>query len=261
MARPFELLLFSTDVAVVRDAATAGVDGIVVDWEQRDKRCRQANADTEINSDTFEDLCRVRQAAPVPVICRINGIWESTEEEIDRAIAGGASEILLPMVRTAREVEAVLDVVAGRCGVGMLIETISAVECARDFAGLPLSRVYVGLNDLAIERRSPSIFEAVLDGTVERLRQLFAVRFGFGGLTLPHRGHPVPCNLLIAEMMRLDCEFSFLRRSFRRDIDGHSIGEGLRQIRAGLAHARTRGDREVAQDRRALDLVLNGICA
>ena len=119
-------------------------------------------------------------------------------------------------------------------------------------ARLPISRAYIGLNDLAIDRGSTSIFDALLDGTVERVRAEFDVPFGFGGLTLPDRGAPVPCSQLIAEMVRLDCSFSFLRRSFRRDVACTEVGAAIDRIRAAIEVAGTRSPESIAADRIAL---------
>jgi hypothetical protein len=116
---------------------------------------------------------------------------------------------------------------------------------AAAFAALP-RREYVGLNDLAIERRAANVFDAVGDGTVERAS--VCVPFGFGGLTLPDRGRPISCRLLIGEMMRLGCQFSFLRRSFHRDAQGRVLADVVANIRAGLASARERTPAAVAHD-------------
>jgi HpcH/HpaI aldolase/citrate lyase family len=256
---PFQLWLFSTDAVVVDHALAAGIDGLVVDWERRGKDRRQASADTQIGTDTADDLRRLRATTAAPILCRINGVSETTAEEVNLAIDGGASEILVPMVRSPVEIDVVLELAAGRCGVGILIETTSAVEQASVLLSRPLSRVYVGLNDLAIERGAASIFEAVTDGTVERIRRMCPVPFGFGGLTLPDRGRPVPCHLLMGEMARLACQFSFLRRSFLRDVPTTSLEDGVRRIRAGLDHASHRVPGVIDQDRRALqDRVTRG---
>ena len=58
------------------------VDGIVVDWETRGKEQRQASADTQINRDTPADLQRVRRETTAPIVCRINGVGETTGEPI-----------------------------------------------------------------------------------------------------------------------------------------------------------------------------------
>lgn len=249
----FDLLLFSTDAAVIRPAVDAGIDGIVVDWECQGKLERQRGADTQINQDTADDLRRVRAVTAARIICRINSVGEMTRQELEVAIAAGATEVLLPMVRGVHEVEAVLRAVDGRCGVGILIETMAATRHVDALATLPLSRVFVGLNDLAIERGAFCLFSAVVDGTVERVRQPFRVPFGFGGLTLPDRGHPIPCRLLIGEMIRLGCAFSFLRRSFHRDMRGRAMQDAVPEIRLALAHARRRPADRVAQDRAALE--------
>lgn len=244
----FGLFLFATEPWVVRAAAESGVDGFVVDWEQRGKRDRQAGRDTEVNADTVEDLARVRAVTTAPVLCRVNGFGPGTPDEVEAAISGGADEILLPMVTGPDEVQAVIEAVSGRCGVGILVETVAAVDAVHKLALLPLSRVYVGLNDLSIERGTASLFEAIADGTVERVVSAFDSPFGFGGLTEPDLGAPVPCRLLIAEMTRLRSSFSFLRRSYRRDVPVESQGPAIDRIRSALGRAARRGPERVAAD-------------
>ena len=153
------------------------------------------------------------------------------------------------MVRRREEVESVLDRVRGRCRVGILVETVEAVSHAGELCALPLSRVYVGLNDLAIDRGSASIFDAVADGTVDEVRRACPLPFGFGGLTLPDAGSPVPCRLLIAEMTRVGAGFSFLRRSFHRDIAGRDVAAEVPRLLAAIDAARQRPPDAVARDR------------
>ena len=250
--RRFGMLLFTTEPRLVAEAVGAGVDGIVVDWEQLGKRERQAGWDTQVNADTVDDLRRVRAVTAARVVCRLNGFGAHTPEEVALALDAGADELLLPMVTAADQVERLLDCVAGRAGVGILIETEAAVECAAELGRLPLERVYVGLNDLAIDRGAQNIFSAVADGTVERVRRLIDVPFGFGGLTLPDRGAPIACRLLIAEIGRIGADFSFLRRSFLRDSPREGMRSALTQMRAALARAERRSEAAVERDRRAL---------
>lgn len=249
MSGPFDLFLFTLDGAAAATAVRAGVDGLIVDCETRGKRTRQAGADTEINTGTAQDLRSVRAATSAKVICRINPCGRHTRAEVESALDNGADEILLPMVRHTRDVMSTLELVGGRCQMGILLETQRAVDCAVELASLPISRVYVGLNDLAIDRGTPSIFTAVADGTVEHLREVFSVPFGFAGVTLPARGDPIPCRLLIAEMARLECSFAFLRRSYRRDVAPSERAQraALTQIRAAIDAAA--GRHRVAVDR------------
>ena len=226
-----ELLLFSADPAYVGAASDAGVS-LVVDWETAGKRERQRGRDTQIAGETFDDLLRVRAATSAPVAVRVHGPGPRTVAEVEQAIEGGADEILLPMVRTPAQVEAVLARVDGRCTVGILIETVDAVASAADLGTLPVSRAYVGLNDLSIELGNSSIFVPLVDGTLDRLRAALPCRFGFGGLTVPDRGAPVPSRILIGEMARVGCEFGVLRRSFVRDVPATEMATAAGRIRA-----------------------------
>ena len=252
ISAPFSLVYFPTQPVRIAEAVAAGIDTVIVDCESLGKVDRQAGADTQINRDTMDDLRRVRECTRARVACRINRCHESTAREVEEAIGAGAGEIFLPMVRTVGEVERVLRMVAGRCALSILVETEAAVKCSHRLARLPVSRVYLGLNDLAIDRGSLNIFEAVADGTVERVRREFSVPFGFGGLTLPDRGSPIPCRLLIGEMARLGCSFSFLRRSFARDTAGRGLQPLVPRIRAALLEASARTAGEVQRDREEL---------
>lgn len=253
------LLLFTTDPPLAGRAVAAGIDGLVVDLERRGKERRQRNADTEINADTVEDLSRLASVPAALRVCRLNAWGPWSPGEVDGAIGHGATHLLLPMVRRTGEVEAALKAVNGRCPLGILVETRDACARAPELARLPLALVYVGLNDLAIDRGSASIFDAVADGTVERLREAFGrIPFGFGGLTVVDGGRPVPCALLLAEMARLACSFSFLRRSFKRDIVGRDMAGEIALVRARWASLRSRSPEQVASDHAALIRVLAG---
>jgi hypothetical protein len=249
----FSLFLFSTDPRIIRIAVRSGVRAIIVDLERLGKEQRQAGSDTDISTHTIADLRRVRSVTAATVICRINGFHPGTREEIEQVVDAGADELLLPMVRSPAEVESVIEMVRDRAGVGILIETTQAVYRAPTLAKLPLTRVYVGLNDLAIERRTPSIFTALVDGTVEELRGCIVDQpFGFGGLTVPEGGWPIPCRLLIAEMARLRCHFAFLRRSFHRDVRSRDIEVEIPRLLEAIADAARRPSDEIAMDQAAL---------
>ena len=229
------LLLFSVDESYIRAAVAAGLDGVIVDLENAGKSSRQARMNTQINDLTFDDVSRIRSATDARLFCRINNLPDMRLIEVEKAIACGADEIFLPMVRSVAEVEQVLRAVDGRAELAILVETEQAVQCAPTLAQLPLSRVYVGLNDLAISRGMSNIFANISNGTVERLRDIFLHHvFGFGGLTVPPSGRPIPTELLMAEMIRLDCQFTFLRRSFLRDVPHDQLGEAIPLIRSHL---------------------------
>lgn len=247
-----DLFVFTVHPRFARDVVAAGAAGVVVDWEQRGKLRRQAGADTEINAHTPDDLGRVRAATPGRILCRLNAVGPWTADELDCAVALGADEVLLPMVRHPDEVDRALEIARGRVGVGILIETTDAVRRVDELVARPLSRVYVGLNDLGIDRGRSVLFEPLVDGTVEQLRAATPVPFGVAGLTVPGGGRPVPTRLLAAELARLDASFTFLRRSFMRDVAGRDLRVEVPRILAAMAAARRRSPAEVDADREAL---------
>lgn len=251
-SHPFELFVFHRDLEADLACVEGGASGVVVDLEVRGKKRRQQGFDTQINLHTLDDLRQVKRRLGVHVICRVNPFDPGDPGEILAAVAAGADEILVPMIRRLEEAEAVLELVDGACPVDLMIETEEAVTIAARLARLPLGRVYVGLNDLQICRRSPSLFTAIYDLTVEKVRRHFtAVPFGFGGLTLPGRGTPLPVEHLIHEMARLRCRFTFLRRSFFRDSTGHSPQREIPRILGALEAAFARTEAEVERHRRA----------
>jgi len=228
---------------------------VVVDWERRGKRRRQAGSDTQINADTAGDLAAVRAATGGRLVCRVNGWGRWSAAEIDLAVALGADEILLPMVRRPEEVDAAVDGVAGRCGLGILVETSDALRRADELLRRPLSRVYVGLNDLMIDRGCGSLFAALVDGSLDRVADRAAaagIPFGVAGLTVPEGGHPVPCRLLAGEMGRLSASFTFLRRSFHADTAGRDLQVEVPRILAMTDAVRLRDADQIAADRAAL---------
>lgn len=245
------LFLFTVDPAMAREAVAAGIEALVVDWEWRGKSERQRGADTEINRHTPEELAALRPFG-IRRCCRINAFGADTVREVELAVENGATDVLLPMVRAVSEAETLLRLLDGRARAGILVETMEACDRAGDLGRLPLDLVYLGLNDLALERGSSSIFEPLLDGTAERLREAFSgTAFGLGGLTLVEKGSPVPCLRLLEEMARLGCDFTFLRRSFKRDVRGRSMATELGRLREAWDALRHRGAAEIeaAHDR------------
>lgn len=248
----FELLVFAADPARAAAVLNAGASGVIVDWENKGKPERQQGADTEINFFGPEDLLRVRRRVNGHVICRINGFHGGTAEEIQKALDSGAGEIFLPMVRSLDHAERFLRWVNGRAQASILIETQQAILLAPELGAMPFRRIYIGLNDLAIDRGSSQLFAPVADGLLDSVRpHISTPAFGFGGLTLPERGSPVPCRLLLGEITRLDCSFTFLRRSFWRDTEGRDLNVEVPRILAAVTRAQMRRSDEVERDRQA----------
>ena len=163
----------------------AGAAGVVVDWERRGKARRQAGEDTEVNAHTPADLARVRAATPgrvaVPASTRVGPVDGRPRSTC--AVDLGADEVLLPMVRRPEEVDRALD--AGRAAAAASASSSrrrTRCDGVDELAARPLSRVYVGLNDLRIDRGSAVLFEPLVDGTVEQVRaRACPMPFGVAG--------------------------------------------------------------------------------
>jgi hypothetical protein len=248
-----DLLVFTADPVRAAAVVDAGAAGVILDWERRGKARRQQGHDTQINEDSAADLAAVRSATPGRVLCRVNGAGPWTAQEVQVALELGADEVLLPMVRTPADVDLALDAVAGRCGLGILVETQAAVDCVDALGRRPLSRVYLGLNDLRIDRGGADpLFAPLVDGTADRVRRAVDVPFGVAGLTLPDRGRPVPSRLLAGELARLGADFTFLRRSFWADTAGQDLRVAVPRIAAACAAARRRSPAQVQAERAEL---------
>lgn len=249
MTRSLDLVLFTSDARVGLRARDAGIGTFIVDWEWRDKCLRQAGFDTQVNHDTPEQLAEMARIPRARVWCRIDAWGRAAEREVDVAVERGASLLLLPMVQGPAEVEQFLRRVDGRCRAGILVETAEACAERRALAGFPLDAVYVGLNDLSISRGYRSIFTPFRDGTIDALRAAFPeVPFGFGGMTVVGGGSPLSSALLHAEMARLDCAFTFLRRSFFRDIEGRDLAAEVARLRERWEELRRRAPEQMEAD-------------
>jgi hypothetical protein len=248
-----DLLLFTTDAALARRAETAGIDGLIVDWELKGKKERQAGHDMEIGIDTAEDLARVAAAVGCPVTVRINALGPHTGDEIDLALSLGARGIMLPMARRAAEVEEFLGILRGRARTIVQVETQELVDDLPRLRALPWDAAYVGLHDLMLSRGAPSMWEAVLDGTVEQVfRSLSGRAVGFAGVTVVGGGHPIRFSLVLQELARLGARLSFLRRTFRRELSDRNLPAEVRAIRNAWAAACARGPDAIERDRSML---------
>ncbi len=256
-----DLFLFENDAPRAARARTHGIRHFLVDWEISDKAERQKDFDTEIAPGTVDDLRALTVVPGATTWCRINRYGTHTARDIDEAVAAGAEGIFLPMVTVLAEVEDFLRRVNGRCATGILVETREACALADELAKFPLQRVYFGLNDFAISRGGGSIFRAVLDGSVERVREAFSGQaFGFGGMTVVEAGDPLPARMLLQEMARLHCHYTFLRRSFRRDTRERDPGEVVAGIQAAWLQCCQRDAEAIRRDRQALESGLHELC-
>jgi hypothetical protein len=255
--RPLELVLFETDPVRAIAARAQGISSFIFDVESRGKGDRQRNFDTDITASSLDELSTFVAMGGIRPICRLDSLHSKTADDVERAIAGGASELIFPMVYTVSEVEHLLSIVGTRVPFGIMIETKEILDCVPEISRMPLSRVYVGLNDLMISSGGSNLFQPMIDGTVDSIReQVGALRFGVAGATRVDGGYPVPCRLLLADLARLGADFTMLRRSFRRDVKSDEIGLAIQGISTQWRDLHARTQFEISRDRAAFTAVV-----
>ncbi len=258
---PLQLFLFSKDPEVGREAHSAGVHSLIVDWENQGKYDRQVACDTEINLDTPEDLERLAKQVALPVTVRVNGGAQAARDA-EVALELGAKILMLPMATSAKEVEAFLDHVDGRARTLIQIETQPLVRDIENFAALPWDYAFIGLHDLMISRGARWMWDPLLDGTVENVCAVLkraGKNFGFGGVTVVGGGHPLRFMALLREMARLGCGHSCLRRTFRREIIGRNMALELEAVQAAWRAAGARTEVAKEADRLELRMMLESL--
>jgi len=257
-----ELMLFENDPEQARRALEYGIDSFLIDWEQKGKDQRQCGYDTQILPGTALDLEHIAAVPGAKAWCRLNRFGPWTADEVETALRAGDCGLFLPMVTRLDEVESYLEYIRGRCSAAILIETLEAAAITEALCELPLQKIYFGLNDFAISRGDSFLFKAVFDGTVESVRKHIggSVPFGFGGVTSIQRGTPIPCIHLIQELARLQCSFSFLRRSFKRDLKQQDPAIMVHDIEGYWTEQLLRTPEAVERDREQLLTILAPLC-
>ena len=225
------------DVALI--AEKYGVDRIWIDLETLGKDERQKGMNTVKSNHKIEDIKRIKPLLKTAeMLVRVNPWHEgatsgnegvdaegrntsadgvmSSVDEINAVIDAGADVIMLPMWKSAAEVQKFLSVVDHRCKTTLLLETKEAVECIDEVLLLDFDEIHIGLNDLHLSYGMTFMFELLADGTVERLCEKFKAKgipYGFGGIARLGKG-TMKAEKVIMEHYRLGSTRAILSRSF-----------------------------------------------
>jgi hypothetical protein len=220
----FTLTVITRDPRLARRADAAGVDRIGVDVERLFKRDRQGHVPgARISDHELADLAALRSGIRrAALFARLNSMHRQSGDEVDAAIAAGATVLMLPYFKGPSEVEAFVGLVGGRARVVLLLETIAAVVRLHDVLDVDgVSEVMVGLNDLRLSAGLDNPFETVASDLMAAVAGQVRERgcgFGFGGLArVGDETLPVPPELVIAQHARLGSTAAWLSRSFFGD--------------------------------------------
>jgi hypothetical protein len=248
-----KFFLFNTDLELSLRAEKAGIDSIVVDWELKGKDKRQKGYDLEKNTDTPQDIRVLSSHLKIPISVRINSLWKNTSTEIETALENGAKIIMLPMAKNVDEVKQFLSIVDGRAKSILQIETPQLVEQLADFKNLDWDIAYIGLNDLMVASGRSSIWEALADGTAEKIcRSLNGREYGFGGSTILGGGEPIINVLILHEMIRLGANITIMRRTFKRELLDRDFNSEIEALKAFIKCSEKRGEQAILFDREHL---------
>lgn len=187
MALKLMYITNNADVALI--AEKYGVDRIWVDLESLGKEERQKGMNSVKSKHTIDDIRRIKPLlTKSEMLVRINHWNENSQKEIDDVISAGADMIMLPMWKTAEEVNAFLNAVDGRCKTTLLLETKEAAESLDEVLhNGGMDEIHIGLNDLHLSYGLDFMFELLSNGTVEMLINKIkqaGIPCGFGGITL-----------------------------------------------------------------------------
>jgi citrate lyase beta subunit len=253
-----KLILITNRVDFAAAADHAGIERIMIDLEVEGKAQRQAGRGLFLSDHCRDDISSVRAVLRrATLLVRINPIGPDSDREIDDVIRRGADQIMLPYFHTAAEARRFVTLVNGRARTILLMETRGAVAAASAILDLPgVDELFVGLNDLALSMGCDSLFEPILDGTVDRLARLVNARglsFGFGGLArLTRLDLPVHPERILAEQVRVGASLGLLGRSFRDGLQPGDLAGEIARLRAAIATWRECNHAAFAGNRMAL---------
>jgi hypothetical protein len=253
-----KFFLFTTDLDLALRAEQATIDSVVVDWESKAKLQRQKGYNLETNLDTPQDLQALSSHLKIPVTVRLNSLSKETSSEVDLALKNGAKILMLPMAANVAELKAFLKIVAGRAKTVVQIETPSLAKELSDFKTLEWDYAYIGLNDLMVASGKRNIWEAIADGTAERICESLSGRvYGFGGSTILGGGEPILNVLIIHELIRLGGSISIMRRTFKQELLDRDLNLEMQTLRNFVVCSQKRGKAAMDFDHEHLLRIIN----
>ncbi|MDF1732992.1 MAG: aldolase/citrate lyase family protein [Minwuia sp.] len=247
------LMLIPESPEMAQAALSAGVDRLFLDLERAGKQTRQGTG-TWISTQSMEDIARYRDAFPdTHILVRTDPWPDLAPEQLEGVLAAGVQQVMLPMIRSAADAAAMCRAIAGRLPLVPLIETVASAEALKQIAALDgVEAIYIGLNDLHLDRGDSFMFQPLADGTVERLARVVGSArkpFGFGGMARLGHGD-LDAELILAEHVRLGSTSVMLSRKFKDRATGPFDWQGeIGRIRHAVERLARRSADEAENDR------------
>lgn len=259
-----DLLQITNDPAFARRCDALPGMRLFVDLERLGKAERQAGRNTFISVHQMDDVGRIKtQLRQARLMVRVNPLHDGTPAEVDAVLAQGLTQgtgpgadlLMLPMFKSADELQQFSRIVAGRCPIVPLLETAEALASLDAWIATPgLGEVFVGLNDLHLSLGLRFMFEPLANGSVARVAKAAAaqgLRFGFGGVARLDEGL-LPGLDVLAEHLRLGSNAVILSRTFHRSDASASFEDEVTALRAAEAQLAQRTATQVEADRQRI---------
>lgn len=213
----FNLMFITNNPEIAKIAEDAGVDRIWIDLERNGKRERQGN-NTWISDHQIEDIDKVKYVLKKSnLLVRVNPWNANSKYEVNEVIKKGADIIMLPMWKSALEVDQFYNVVDERAKTILLLETKEAVECLDDIIKLKPEEIHIGLRDLSLSYGIKNIFSLykgkIIPEIASKLRN-FEIKFGIGGVGKFGIGLTPGPEMILMEDYRLGASSEILSRTF-----------------------------------------------
>lgn len=217
------LLFLTDDPEVAGYTDVCGVRTVFIDLESLGKQERQGGMNTVISQHQRENISPVKAAlSNARLLVRTNPLHSESSSEVDYCIDAGADMLMLPMFRSAAELEEYCDLVDGRVPVVPLVETVGALRDVEQIVTLAgVSELHFGLNDLRIDIGLSFLFEVVAQGVLDEAAEICrtaGVPFGVGGISRVEGGL-IPGRSVLGEYLRLGASGTILSRCFHQSAE------------------------------------------
>lgn len=214
-------LIITNDTFKAAVAIKSGVRFVFIDMETLGKEERQKDRGAVFNCHTLQDVERICSLLPREnIMVRVNPIHENSENEINDVCLHRPGYVMLPYFKKINEVETAYKLLPRDTKLYLLFETIDSLELIPQIvASGMVSKIHLGLNDLAIEMGYKCIFKVLFDvrflKAIDHLNKL-GVNFGIGGVGKIGI-HEIPAEMLITQFQKLGADSVILSRAFNSE--------------------------------------------
>ena len=217
-------ILITDQIEEVKFAKSCGIEFVMVDLEVEGKIDRQKNINAHYTSHNLDSINIVKNIlgnhSKTKLLVRCNPYSLNSEAELNSILKRGADSIMLPMFKTAKEVQLFLNIIKNKASAILLFETRDSLKNFTSIIKL-LSKndlIHFGLNDLSLELGFNFPFDVLkaklLDG-VCNLCVKNDIRFGIGGIGNPLVDSIISPETILKEHYRLNSSGFILSRSFK----------------------------------------------